>query len=425
MSMPQCSHLGRRLPARLVSPRVFAAVRVFALMGALLALAQNSRVLATEFVLGTADYQQVVKTNGVGDTLWQTTVGDVRAVAVNPSDGSIAASLIWDQRVVKLDAGGGVIWDKPIGVGSHGIAVDPRDGSIVVATYYAGRVIKLDAGGTVQWDRNIGYVDHLWTAVNPVDGSIAIAAGEAGVVLKLDSAGNVLWQRTLGGFAYESIAFNSADGSVFAATSTGDVHKFDSAGTLLWKRNVGAFARSVAVNPANGRVHIATTDNRIFCLDANGNQQWVTAISATLYIGPKLVVDPADGGIVAATVVGQHLLKFDASGTLLWDKNVGANLWAIAVAASAPPPPPPSATDIVHRLASETAALNLPRGFASALLAKLDAADSSLARNNAAAARGQLQAYGNELAAQRGKAIPASDADRLRSLVNAALALLP
>jgi hypothetical protein len=78
-------------------------------------------------------------------------------------------------------------------------------------------------------------------------------------------------------------------------------------------------------------------------------------------------------------------------------------------------------TGICDDLEGAILALGLARGPEQSLLAKAEAADRAIARVNVAASRGVLEALIHALEAQRGKAIPAADADALIDCVEARL----
>jgi hypothetical protein len=83
--------------------------------------------------------------------------------------------------------------------------------------------------------------------------------------------------------------------------------------------------------------------------------------------------------------------------------------------------------DFVEDLSEAVEALDLPRGTANSLQAKLDAAKKKLTddnQNNDVAAINALEAFINEVEAQRGKKIPETDADALIGLAQAIIDLL-
>jgi hypothetical protein len=83
------------------------------------------------------------------------------------------------------------------------------------------------------------------------------------------------------------------------------------------------------------------------------------------------------------------------------------------------------AITLTDDLIAEVQSLGLPQGTENSLVAKLNAAQSSLEQGNTAAAEGQLTAFINEVSAQRGKKIPAAEADALIAQAQAIIDILP
>lgn len=77
--------------------------------------------------------------------------------------------------------------------------------------------------------------------------------------------------------------------------------------------------------------------------------------------------------------------------------------------------------DAIDDLDAFLSGLGLPRGIENSLSAKLEAAARSVCRGNATPAGNQLEAFVNEVLAQRGKMIPAAAAD---ALIDKALAII-
>jgi len=88
---------------------------------------------------------------------------------------------------------------------------------------------------------------------------------------------------------------------------------------------------------------------------------------------------------------------------------------------------PPTPAELVAELLEGVGGLELPRGIANSLLAKLDTALQKLEdnnENNDAAAINLLQAFINAIQAQRGKKIPGADADALITAAQEIIELL-
>ena len=83
------------------------------------------------------------------------------------------------------------------------------------------------------------------------------------------------------------------------------------------------------------------------------------------------------------------------------------------------------AISMTDTLIADVQGLNVDQGTKNSLLAKLNSAKSSLQKGNTQAAEGQLNAFINEVSAQKGKKIPVADADRLIAEAQAIIAIIP
>jgi hypothetical protein len=83
-----------------------------------------------------------------------------------------------------------------------------------------------------------------------------------------------------------------------------------------------------------------------------------------------------------------------------------------------------TASQMLAQLTASVTALGLPAGIEQSLRAKLEAAGRAVDRGNDGAARGQLNAFVNQVSAQRGRHIDAEDADPLMQSAEAIMSLL-
>ena len=169
--------------------------------------------------------------------------------------------------------------------------------------------------------------------------------------LKVDTLGNVLNRTYIGGpennFFYSIIANN--DSTYTAAGLTGIsgnedyyIVKLDKNGTVLWQKNYGGTAKDIAMSIAktttNGYVVAGFTlsfglggrDIWLLNLDANGDTLWAKTFGGTQDDTGYEVITTQDGGFAVAgytTSFGNGgdgiIVKTDANGNLLWQKNYG------------------------------------------------------------------------------------------------------
>ncbi|HXH18330.1 MAG TPA: S8 family serine peptidase, partial [Chitinophagales bacterium] len=222
----------------------------------------------------------VVKLNATGSIVWQKCLGgssiDIAYSVRETSDGNyIVAGSSYstngdvtlnrgtsDYWVVKLNAGGSIMWQKSFGgsAADQANSVQPTsDGGYIVAGYSASYngdvtgshgsrdywVVKLNASGALQWQKALGGTqsDEATSVIQTSDGGYAVTGyassnngnvssnhgGQDFWTVKLDASGNIQWQRTHGGSANEkayAVAHTGDGGFVLAGSSdsnNGDV----------------------------------------------------------------------------------------------------------------------------------------------------------------------------------------------------------
>jgi hypothetical protein len=220
-------------------------------------------------------------------------------------------------------------------------------------------VVKFAPNGSLAWQRiwNGSTVRGLGrTAVALAGGFVYVTGvstdnGNDAVLLKFDAAGTLVWERTWGGASSEeSLSVAAApDGSAYIAGTTTSfgpssgglfIVKFDPAGTLVWQTVAdGAAGNGVAVAPDGsvyavgtvGRAQIGNFDLLVLKISSSGDLVWRRAYTTGDVADPRGgVATSADGSVVAAGAVqsikagsadiAALIVKFDASGTLVFDK---------------------------------------------------------------------------------------------------------
>lgn len=228
-------------------------------------------------------------------------------------------------------------------------------------------VLKFDSTGAFQWARTWGGTgdDHAYAIGVGPDGFLYVTGGTNSYgtgwydafLLKLDTSGNLIWSKTWGGSSFEQgydLAFDPTGNIYVAAESYSSGNsaialKFDTSGTLLsvlsWK---GPYtydaAYSIDVDSA-GNILLAgiswdysvnPNHNRILIIkyDASGNllwsKNWQGPVEDEAW-GPKVIRADANGNIyvlgrTTSFGVGQWdilLLKLDPNGNLIWSSTWG------------------------------------------------------------------------------------------------------
>lgn len=203
----------------------------------------------------------------------------------------------WDIWLVKLDASGGIVWEKTIG-GSG-------DDQIGIAT---NSLLQTTDGGFL-----------LTASTNSTDGDVSFSHGgtEAWVV-KLDGTGNISWQKTYGGTLSEganTIIF-ADNGNYMIAGSAASTD-----GDLMGQQNHGG------------------TDCWIFKINDNGDLLWQKTYGGSQNESVNNIRQASDGSYVFSSttvsndgdVSGNHgyadtwVVKIKSDGSITWKKCFGGN----------------------------------------------------------------------------------------------------
>jgi hypothetical protein len=306
---------------------------------------------------GDQDYW-VVRLDKNGNKLWDKTIGgssidrlaDIRQApdggfilagsSMSDISGSKTANtlgFLFDFWVVKLNANGGIVWDKTLGTNGNDYATcmtSTKNGGYVIAGYQAIEqknsgyyMIKVTADGTKEWDRTVGgevhadgntsgYAEILDIQQTPDDGFIlggwAIGGGPSGDrseyaifdywIVKLNADLSVAWDNVLGtpyvdggkdentfaklaqtsdgGYLLTGSSKNPAGGDKsedsYYANSDFWVVKLDASGTLVWDKTIGGGGNEFACavgNTADGGFILGGSSNSNISFEKTKNSQ--------------------------------------------------------------------------------------------------------------------------------------------------------
>lgn len=278
----------------------------------------------------------VVKLSSEGDVVWSRAYGWLEhdwfeAVFPLEDGGFIAAGSyedIWyDLRyamILKLDAGGNLVWRRIYSVGGLNSRVESAkqtiDGGIILlGTGYSEyvpepdiTVTKLNARGDVVWSKSYkGSKDDIPDAIQPTtDGGFIVAANSRsypsekrdGWLMRLDPAGEILWQKRYTGGADEWIY---------------DVQQTSDQGFILagWTKSFGE----------------GETDCWILKTTEDGEIEWQKAFGGTHLDAIHSVKQTGDGGYIVAGVTTSFgagssdglIAKLAPSGEVEWQRTYG------------------------------------------------------------------------------------------------------
>jgi Beta-propeller repeat len=325
------------------------------------------------------------------------TEGDLAGLRIGPRDVFLA----------KYNASGALVWTRklgsPSGAWGSDVALDGQ-GNAYLTGWSAGSIggpnagdadaflVKYDAAGTVLWKRQFGTVEYdlAWAVAVDSAGSAFVTGDTNGplggtsvgspdaFLVKYGASGVLLWKRQIGGnlgtHGY-GVAVDGA-GSAYVTGRTSDdlggpsagkddmfLVKYDASGTLLWKRQLGSQWKdqgtSVAVDDLGGVYVAGRTQGTLGATGLAGDDVFLAKYDASgtlLWIGQEgteredrgfgVAVDGAGNayvtGFTERSLGGPSaggsdifLLKYNASGTLLWKRQAGTSedevAWDVAV----------------------------------------------------------------------------------------------
>jgi hypothetical protein len=266
--------------------------------------------------------------------------------------------------VVKTDANGELIWQNIWGGSEKDEAHDvikTNDGAYLLAgesnnTEASGGVkdallLKIDAGGNVLWNKLYGTTEgeDARSVAQTADGGYvftgikSVGLGQNIFFVKTDADGNQVWQKTYsGGKAGNSVAATDDGGFILAGfkitegISGQDIYivKTNSDGDTLWTRTYGGIngeqASEVIETEDLGYLIVGSTEsfgaggNDVYMikLDEAGNESWVRFYGGLFGDGASSVKETSGYGFIVSGTTGSYgggsniyVLKLNADGT--------------------------------------------------------------------------------------------------------------
>lgn len=261
--------------------------------------------------------------------------------------------------VLKLDAGGNVVWQQEMPSDEYTATVTEcilttSDGGYILASHttWDYQITKLDASGAFEWQKVFG---HSWTTykddasfIRTADGGYLFWGRECdgstfernAVLFKLDAEGDIQWQQEYPDIMTWYVdACQTLDGGYLIAL--GDIMKIDAAGVMQWQISYPG-ETLIAIQPTPdggfvtaGRDTTSSTSAIISKFDATGTLEWQKQQGADVgaYISD---IQPAqDGGYLLIGCAlstgyryGQYILKLDSTGEKVWQQCYPKRFWA-------------------------------------------------------------------------------------------------
>ncbi|MCP4699449.1 MAG: PKD domain-containing protein [Gammaproteobacteria bacterium] len=318
---------------------------------------------------------------------WEKTFGwsgnDYIRTMVQTSDGGYALAGNSDSKsaswIMKLDANLNQEWQQISGTGDFYSIIQTSDGGFAALTSGV-RVVKLDAGGNIEWDKGFRYNSQATSAysiVQTADGGFVVAGTTSRTVsssttryydqniwvIKLDNSGNAVWEKIHSKGTYDrdyaNAVIQTADGGFAIAGSSTYYRKYnstttsypyndwilklDSDGVLKWNKSYGGSEYDQAydiVQTSDGGFAVAgytnsdgagNSDFWVYKLSNNGNLVWDKTFGGTGSEQARSIIQTSDGGFAAAGYTNSKgeggtdywVVKLDGGGSLIWDKTLG------------------------------------------------------------------------------------------------------
>lgn len=201
---------------------------------------------------------------------------------------------------------------------------------------------------TINWQKKFSAPSSGTAIQTLADGGYILAGGYfVGSVVRTNAQGDSLWSRSYGGgtnsFYFQSVAI-VAGGYIVAGSKNAHPYamKIDTNGNTMWEQNVGGLSSYGVINAlavvADGIVFTgygyagSTTSLFLAKNSLNGDSLWKktlaphTSTSGTVITGSSgnSIISSGSGYVVSGTADTEiYLVKFDASGNILWDRNYG------------------------------------------------------------------------------------------------------
>gem|GEM_PF-3563004 len=310
--------------------------------------------------------------DGVGDAL-QTADGGLITGLSTKSPGSLNEQLLRNITTIKIDASGGILWERTLGgekddyvtfmeeTGDGGCFVAGSSNSFNTEGDYDVYLVKLNASGEKIWEKTYGGNDNdaAQVVLEAGDGGCFIAGStctEIGrndhiYLVKIDACGNKVRENNLGAWwGPDSIrtAQRTTDGGLVMVGTTGsfpgweniNLIKVDASGEKSWEKVFGRdgdfhdYGVSVRETKDGGFIVLGDTspfgEGRSVLLiktDAFGDKVWESTFQDKDYVWSSGVEQSGDGYIFAG---GEHdqegsaayVIKTDSEGDTLWEKTL-------------------------------------------------------------------------------------------------------
>jgi len=226
--------------------------------------ADQGFILAIHSLGSGNDDAWVIKTDSLGNEQWRRVFTEVSHDewpfwVISCSDGGFALVGLYDHSLwlVKMNAGGNVVWNWTYGPGRGHCVLQTADGGFLVGggfgSDYDGHsgILRVNASGTEQWRRTWPFRYFITDMEAMPDGGYVLSNWSEQYVdlIRINSSGDTLWTRELDCYQGGESLDRTHDGGFIVGASIMEgsnwknwLFRTDSSGTLLWREIINESA---------------------------------------------------------------------------------------------------------------------------------------------------------------------------------------
>ncbi len=255
-----------------------------------------------------------------GDVLWETELqGDIKTRPALGEDRIYVSSN--SGQLFALDYEGNIQWSLRVGR-------DKKMGHPLIYedTVYVGgdfRIAAINKDGTEEWIYEVGEFNYILNEIDIDDQGRLYVGSNNGYLIRLSLEGEEMWRTEVSSDNYLNGPRVSEQGTVFVGSDDGEFRAINPEGEVLWSFRTPS--RVMLTRPLifEDKVFFGTVD-RLFCLNHNGEEEWVYNLERRTYISSELLVDPA-GEIFFGTSAGR-MVALTADGEKNWEFSAGSGV---------------------------------------------------------------------------------------------------
>jgi hypothetical protein len=228
---------------------------------------------------------RILKLDKNGDLVWDITLSPERHyISANPVYGGVYIAT-FSEGLYRIDSNGIVLWGpKDYGYTDYNVSTDVTTGGAYLIAKTDNKVLKVDKDGDLVWDKIISKPETVET--NPIDGGVYI--GNKSDSFRLDGEGNTIWQRSSFPSPYTyGRAVNPFDGSLYIGSGWANlVARVTMDNTVVFNISTPTYNENLAASIEDDSVYVGQyAQFGVFKYAGNGNLIWNKTFGPPSWIG--------------------------------------------------------------------------------------------------------------------------------------------